>query len=63
VTRLEFELHRLLCENRRLTPSRQTPLDHIWGESWFGDPDVADVHISNLREQLGDGGAENAADT
>ena len=54
LTRLEFELLRVLAENPRLTLSRQTLLDHVWGESWFGDPHVVDVHISNLRRKLGD---------
>ncbi len=54
LTRLEFELLRVLCENRRATLSRQTLLDRVWGDSWFGDPHVVDVHISNLRKKLGD---------
>ena len=54
LTRIEFGLLSALCENPRLTLSRQQLLDRVWGESWFGDDHVVDVHMSNLRRKLGD---------
>lgn len=58
LTRIEFELLRLLCENSRMTLSRQTLLDRVWGDSWYGDQHVVDVHVSNLRKKLGDDPSE-----
>jgi DNA-binding response OmpR family regulator len=26
----------------------------VWGPSWFGDDHVVDVHMSKLRQKLGD---------
>jgi DNA-binding response OmpR family regulator len=26
----------------------------VWGDEWFGDDDVVDVRIANLRGKLGD---------
>ena len=54
LTRIEYELLAALCENPRLTLSRRQLLDNVWGESWFGDDHVVDVHMSNLRRKLGD---------
>lgn len=54
LTKIEFELLRVLWENPRMTLSRRTLLDRVWGESWFGDDHVVDVHMSNLRRKLGD---------
>ncbi len=54
LTRIEYELLAALCENPRLTLSRRQLLDSVWGESWFGDDHVVDVHMSNLRRKLGD---------
>jgi len=54
LTRLEFDLLDVLSESPRVAFSRRRLLDHIWGESWFGDDHVVDVHIANLRRKLGD---------
>ena len=54
LTRLEFDLLDVLSESPRVAFSRRRLLDHIWGESWFGDDHVVDVHIANLRQKLGD---------
>jgi len=54
LTPIEYGLLDALCENPRLTLSRQQLLDRVWGDSWFGDDHVVDVHMSNLRKKLGD---------
>ena len=53
LSRTEYELLDTLASQPRLTLSRRQLLEAIWGESWFGDDHVIDVHISNLRRKLG----------
>jgi DNA-binding response OmpR family regulator len=53
LSRTEYELLDTLAAQPRLTLSRRQLLEAIWGESWFGDDHVIDVHISNLRRKLG----------
>jgi DNA-binding response OmpR family regulator len=54
LSRTEFDLLEVLTEQPRVTLSRQQLLERVWGEGWFGDDHVIDVHISNLRRKLGD---------
>jgi DNA-binding response OmpR family regulator len=54
LSRLEYELLRTLAEHPRQALSREQLLAAVWGENWFGDDHVLDVHISNLRRKLGD---------
>ncbi len=54
LTRIEFDLLDALSERPRNALSRRQLLERVWGESWFGDDHVVDVHIANLRAKLGD---------
>ena len=54
LTRLEFDLLATLAAQPRLVFSRRQLIDHIWGDDWFGDEHVVDVHIAKLRRKLGD---------
>jgi DNA-binding response OmpR family regulator len=54
LTRIEFDLLDALSERPRVAFSRAQLLERVWGESWFGDDHVVDVHVSNLRRKLGD---------
>jgi DNA-binding response OmpR family regulator len=54
LTRIEFDLLDTLSEQPRVAFSRAQLLERVWGESWFGDDHVVDVHVSNLRRKLGD---------
>jgi DNA-binding response OmpR family regulator len=54
LSRTEYELLDALAAQPRITLSRRQLLEHIWGDSWFGDDHVIDVHMSNLRRKLGD---------
>ena len=38
----------------RVAFSRAQLLERVWGENWFGDDHLVDVHISNLRRKLAD---------
>jgi DNA-binding response OmpR family regulator len=54
LSRTEYDLLDALASQPRVTLSRRQLLDAVWGESWFGDDHVFDVHLSNLRHKLGD---------
>lgn len=38
--------------------TREELLRRVWGEVWFGDDHLIDVHVSNLRRRLGDDPAD-----
>ena len=53
-TKKEFGLLKLLISNPRKVFTREEILDKIWGEDFFGDFRTVDVHVSKIREKLGD---------
>lgn len=54
LTKIEFDLLEALSAAPRVVFSRGQLLERVWGEGWFGDDHVVDVHIANLRGKLGD---------
>lgn len=54
LTRIEFDLLDALSERPRLVFSRSQLLERIWGENWYGDDHVVEVHMSSLRRKIGD---------
>jgi len=54
LTRIEFDLLDALSERPRIVFSRAQLLERIWGENWFGNDHVVDVHMSSLRRKIGD---------
>jgi DNA-binding response OmpR family regulator len=54
LSRIEYEILDALSEDPRVTLRRDQLLDRVWGDDWFGDDHVIDVHLSNLRKKLGD---------
>src|SRR4051794_14397616 len=54
LTRIEFDLLDTLTAEPRVAFSRVQLLERVWGENWFGDDHLVDVHISNLRRKLAD---------
>jgi len=50
----EFELLRLLVQNRGIVFSRNELLNKIWGMEYIGGTRTVDVHIRRLRGKLGD---------
>ena len=54
LTRIEFDLLNLFAGAPQQVFTRQQVLDQVWGENWFGDRHVIDVHIANLRRKLAD---------
>ncbi len=53
-TKKEFGLLKLLISNPKKVFTREEILDKIWGEDFFGDFRTVDVHVSKIREKLGD---------
>jgi DNA-binding response OmpR family regulator len=54
LTRIEFDLLETLSDQPRVALSRTQLLESVWGPSWFGDDHVVDVHMSKLRQKLGE---------
>ena len=54
LTRLEFDLLEALSARPRLAFGRRQLVERVWGEDWFGDEHIVDVHIVRLRRKLGD---------
>ena len=54
LTAIEFDLLKVLAENRGRVLSRQQLLDKVWGSgAYFGEMRVVDVHMGHLRQKLG----------
>jgi len=54
LTYKEFELLRLLVQNRGDVFSRKELLNRIWGVDYIGGTRTVDVHVRRLRGKLGD---------
>ena len=53
----EFELLKVLFENKGLVLSRNVLLNTVWGYAFDGESRTVDVHIRHLRQKLGDAGS------
>jgi DNA-binding response OmpR family regulator len=63
LTRIEFDLLALFAGSPQQVFTRQQVLDQVWGENWYGDRHVIDVHIANLRRKLADHTEQNVIRT
>jgi len=54
LTAREFDLLAHLAENPGLVLNRRQLLDSVWGPDWVGDERTVDVHVRQLRKELGD---------
>jgi DNA-binding response OmpR family regulator len=52
VTYVEFEILGALARMPGRVLTRETLLEHVWGDSEYRDPRTVDVHIRHLREKL-----------
>ncbi len=52
LTTLEFDLLLALASRPGFVFSRRRLLERVWGEDYFGDDHVVDVHVANLRKKL-----------
>ena len=51
---IDADLSIALSAEPRVAFSRGQLLERVWGQGWFGDDHVVDVHLANLRRKLGD---------
>ncbi len=56
LTLKEFEMLKLLLENRGIVLTRDQILNRVWGYSFDGENRTVDVHIRTLRRKLGEVG-------
>jgi len=54
LTALEYALLTTLAAHPGRVFTRDQLLEQVWGQDYFGDDHVVDVHIANLRKKLGD---------
>jgi DNA-binding response OmpR family regulator len=52
LTYVEFEIVGVLARSPGRVFTRETLLEHVWGDSEYRDPRTVDVHIRHLREKL-----------
>jgi DNA-binding response OmpR family regulator len=52
LTYVEFEILGALARSPGRVLSRETLLEHVWGDSEYRDPRTVDVHIRHQREKL-----------
>ena len=57
LTKKEFDILRMLLENRGIVLSRDRMLNTIWGYDFDGENRTVDVHIRTLRSKLGEAGS------
>jgi two-component system alkaline phosphatase synthesis response regulator PhoP len=54
LTTIEFDLLQNLAEHAGMVLSREQLLENVWGQEYFGEMRVVDVHIGHIRQKLGD---------
>ncbi|GAA2701354.1 putative sensory transduction protein [Actinoplanes palleronii] len=54
LTKIEFDLLDLLSSAPRRTFTRRQLLEDVWGDNFYGDDHIIDVHVGNLRRKLGE---------
>ena len=52
LTYVEFEILSTLAGSPGRVMTRETLLEHVWGDSAYRDPRTIDVHIRHLREKI-----------
>lgn len=52
LTRIEFDLLATLMRRPRMVFTRRQLVEQVWGNDWYGDEHVVDVHLSNARRKL-----------
>lgn len=56
LTAMEFDLLAALAEYPGLVLSREQLLENVWGQDYYGELRVVDVHIGHIRQKLGQAG-------
>jgi two-component system alkaline phosphatase synthesis response regulator PhoP len=53
LTSTEFDLLKTLAAHRGMVLSREQLLEQVWGQDFFGEIRVVDVHLGHVRQKLG----------
>jgi two-component system alkaline phosphatase synthesis response regulator PhoP len=53
LTAMEFDLLVVLARNPGLVLNREQILEKVWGQDYYGETRVVDVHIGHIRQKLG----------
>lgn len=53
LTAIEFDLLKVLAENRGRVLTREKLLEKVWGGTYYGEIRVVDVHLGHVRQKLG----------
>jgi two-component system alkaline phosphatase synthesis response regulator PhoP len=53
LTAVEFDLLKILAENRGRVMTRKQLLEKVWGGTYYGEMRVVDVHLGHIRRKLG----------
>jgi DNA-binding response OmpR family regulator len=54
LTRTEFDILAVLTSQPNAAFTRQQILEAVWGENWYGDEHVVDVHVAHIRQKIAD---------
>ena len=54
LTHREFDLLRILMENKGIVMSRSTLMERVWGYDYMGETNIVDVYIRYLRGKIDD---------
>ena len=54
LTATEFDLLAVMAASPGVVFSRRRLLERLWGENYFGDEQVVDVHVARIRKKLED---------
>lgn len=54
LTKKEYELLYYLLVNRNIALSRENIIEKVWGYEYYGDTNIVDVFIKNIRRKLED---------
>ncbi len=54
LTTMEYDFLKALARHPGLVLSREQLLEKVWGQDYFGELRVVDVHIGHIRQKLGD---------
>ena len=54
LTNYEFELLRILMENRNIVLDRERLINEVWGYDYDGETNVVDVYVRHLRTKIDD---------
>ncbi len=63
LTKLEHELLAALAASPNAVITRERLRELVWGDNWYGDGHVVDVHMSKLRKKLATAGAADVVAT